>query len=51
MFTNDGRYDVRVDLQNTDQYDGYEINLKLAEYNAKSLLKTKTKKTLFEIVI
>ena len=51
LFTNDGRYDVRVDLQNTDQYDGYEINLKLAEYNAKSLLKTKTKKTLFEIVI
>tara|TARA_R100000329_G_scaffold43589_2_gene40793 strand:- start:1685 stop:2914 length:1230 start_codon:yes stop_codon:yes gene_type:complete len=51
IFTNDDRTDIRVDLQNVDQYDGYDINMKLAEYNAKSLLKTKTKKTLFEIVI
>mgnify|MGYP003145703616 FL=1 len=51
IFTKDGRNDVRIDLQNTDDFDGYEINLKLAEYNAKSLLKTKTKKTLFEVVI
>ena len=51
IYTKDGRYDTRIDLQNTDNYEGYEINLKLAEYNAKSLLKTKSKKTLFEIVI
>ena len=51
IYTNEGRYDTRIDLQNTESYSGYEINLKLAEYNAKSLLKTKKKKTLFEIVI
>tara|TARA_R110000824_G_scaffold20669_2_gene77696 strand:- start:7 stop:1236 length:1230 start_codon:yes stop_codon:yes gene_type:complete len=51
IFTDDSRHDIRVDLQNFDSYQGYEINMKLAEYNAKSLLKTKTKKTLFEIVI
>ena len=51
IYTNEGRYDTRIDLQNADEYPGYEINLKLAEYNAKSLLKTKSKKTLFEIVI
>tara|TARA_R100000781_G_scaffold63337_1_gene40206 strand:- start:6174 stop:7403 length:1230 start_codon:yes stop_codon:yes gene_type:complete len=51
LFTVDGRNDIRVDLQNTSFYDGYPIDLKLAEYNAKSLLKTKQKKTLFEIII
>lgn len=51
IYTDEGRYDTRIDLQNTDNYEGYNINLKLAEYNAKSLLKTKDKKTLFEIVI
>tara|TARA_R100000742_G_C4278120_1_gene100614 strand:+ start:2020 stop:3249 length:1230 start_codon:yes stop_codon:yes gene_type:complete len=51
IYTNEGRYDTRIDLQNAESYTGYPINLKLAEYNAKSLLKTKTKKTLFEIVI
>ena len=51
IYTHEGRYDTRIDLQNYSEYEGYEINLKLAEYNAKSLLKTKTNKTLFEIVI
>jgi predicted phosphodiesterase len=51
IYTEEGRYDTRIDLQNTIGYKGYDINLKLAEYNAKSLLKTKSKKTLFEIVI
>tara|TARA_R100000655_G_scaffold104087_2_gene150975 strand:+ start:426 stop:1655 length:1230 start_codon:yes stop_codon:yes gene_type:complete len=51
IYTDEGRYDTRIDLQNYSDYEGYEINLKLAEYNAKSLLKTKSKKTLFEIII
>lgn len=51
IYTDEGRYDTRIDLQNTNGYEGYDINLKLAEYNAKSLLKTRRKKTLFEIVI
>tara|TARA_R110002096_G_scaffold265571_1_gene459042 strand:+ start:83 stop:433 length:351 start_codon:yes stop_codon:yes gene_type:complete len=51
MFTDDSRHDLRVDLQNYDSHQGYDINMKLAEYNAKSLLKTQKKKTVFEIII
>jgi len=51
MFTDDSRHDLRVDLQNFDSYEGYDINMQLAEYNAKSLLKTQKKKTVFEIII
>lgn len=25
IFTNDGRHDISIDLQNTDNYDGYDI--------------------------
>jgi len=50
-FTNDGRHDIRIDLQNTDQWDGYDIDKELFAYNAKSLDKTHKKETVFKIII
>lgn len=50
-FTNDGRHDIRIDLQETDQWEGYDINKELFAYNAKSSDKTKKKETVFKIII
>ena len=50
-FTNDGRHDVRIDLQNTDLWEGYNINKELFAYNAKSVQKTHKKDTIFKIII
>ena len=50
-FTNDGRHDIRIDLQETDQWKGYDINKELFAYNAKSSDKTKKKETVFKIII
>ena len=36
IFTNDGRQDVRIDLQETDGWDGYNIDEELFSYNTKS---------------
>ena len=51
IFTEDGRQDIRIDLQNTDRYEGYDINTELEAYNAKSLKKTHQKQTIFKIII
>ena len=51
IFTNDGRHDVRIDLQETDKWKGYPINKELEEYNAKSIGKTFEKQTIFKIII
>lgn len=51
IYTNDGRQDIRIDLQNYDTYKGYNISTDLAAYNAKSLLKTKQNNTIIKIVI
>ena len=50
-FTNDGRHDIRIDLQNTDLWEGYNINKELFAYNAKSVQKTHKKETIFKIII
>ena len=42
---------IRVDLQDTTGYTGYEIDSKLEEYNAKSISKLHDKKTLVEVVV
>ena len=51
IFTNDGRHDIRIDLQETNLWDGYPINKELSSYNAKSLNKTQEKQTIFKIII
>ena len=51
IFTNDGRHDVRIDLQETDLWDGYPINEELSAYNAKSIGKTYKKQTIFKIIV
>ena len=51
IFTEDGRQDIRIDLQDTDRYEGYDINTELEAYNAKSLKKTHQKHTIFKIII
>ena len=50
-FTTDGRHDIRIDLQETDQWEGYPINEELCAYNAKSAQKTYKKQTIFKIII
>ena len=39
------------DLQETEGFKGYDIDLELASYNAKSLKKTQQKETIFKIII
>tara|TARA_R100001530_G_scaffold56084_1_gene41026 strand:- start:3376 stop:4605 length:1230 start_codon:yes stop_codon:yes gene_type:complete len=51
IFTNDGRQDVRIDLQDIDGWDGYDIDMELASYNTKSLEKTHKKETIFKIIV
>ena len=51
IFTNDGRQDVRIDLQETEGWDGYNIDEELFSYNTKSLSKTYKKDTIFKIII
>ena len=50
-FTDDGRHDIRIDLQETDGWDGYDIKEELFAYNAKSAQKTYKKETIFKIII
>jgi predicted MPP superfamily phosphohydrolase len=50
-FTDDGRHDVRIDLQETKGWDGYNIKEELFAYNAKSVQKTHKKETIFKIII
>ena len=50
-FTDDGRHDIRIDLQETGEWEGYNIKKELFAYNAKSLQKTHKKETIFKIII
>ena len=50
-FTDDGRHDIRIDLQETEDWDGYNIKEELFAYNAKSVQKTHKKETIFKIII
>ena len=50
-FTDDGRHDVRIDLQETEDWVGYDIKEELFAYNAKSVQKTHKKETIFKIII
>ena len=51
IMLDDGRQDIRIDLQETEGFEGYPIDLELASYNAKSLKKTHKKETVFKIII
>ena len=50
-FTDDGRHDIRIDLQETNGWDGYDIKEELFAYNAKSAQKTHKRETIFKIII
>ena len=50
FYDNGNRDGIKIDLQNT-QNEGYNIDKSLEAYNAKSHGKTKTKKTIFEVVV
>jgi predicted phosphodiesterase len=50
ILTQNGRHDVRIDLQESD-FEGYNIDKELFAYNAKSNQKSRQNKTIFEIVI
>jgi len=51
IFTKDGRQDIRIDLQETDQWKGYNIEEELFSYNTKSVQKTYKPQTIFKIVV
>ena len=51
IMTEDGRHDVRIDLQNVDKFKGYDIKEELCAYNAKSAKKMHKKQTIFKIII
>jgi predicted phosphodiesterase len=51
FYTNGNRDSIKIDLQNTFDIKGYEINSELEAYNAKSLSKAKKKVTIHKIVI
>ena len=51
LFEDKSRIDIRIDLQNTNSKESYNINDELAEYNAKSEQKSKVKSKIIEIVI
>lgn len=45
------RQDVRIDLQDTDGFEGYDIDKELFAYNTKSLDKNRKKSTIFQIIV
>ena len=51
FFDNGNRDGIKIDLQNTDDIEGYDIEDSLQAYNSKSLDKLQTKRTVFEVVI
>jgi predicted phosphodiesterase len=52
VFYDNKSHDVfKIDLQNTDNIQGYQIISKLEEYNAKSIDKCKHNTTIFKVVI
>jgi len=52
IFHNNGRRDsIKIDLQNTDDIDGYPVDLTLESYNAKSSNKSKPITTIHRVVV
>ena len=51
IMKSDGRHDVRIDLQETEDFKGYDIDKELFAYNTKSLDKNRQKSTIFKIII
>lgn len=51
IYSKNERDSIVIDLQDTDDVVGYSIEEELEAYNAKSLEKTRKKKTILEIVI
>lgn len=49
--TETGSDKISIDLQNTDNFDGYDIDMTLATYNVKSADKLNRKTTVFEVRI
>ena len=47
----EGRQDIRIDLQDTKGFKGYDIDKELMAYNTKSAEKSKPKNTIFKIII
>jgi uncharacterized phosphosugar-binding protein len=47
----EGRQDIRIDLQDTKSFKGYDIDKELMAYNTKSAEKSKPKNTIFKIII
>lgn len=50
FYSSGNRDGIKVDLQNVDS-EGYDIDISLEAYNAKSHGKSKKKKTIFEVVV
>ena len=42
---------MKIDLQNTDNIDGYDIVKELEAYNAKSVDKLKPQTAVFQVVV
>ena len=49
IVTEQGITSTKIDLQNTEGYNGYNITKELEEYNAKSADKNRVRKTIFEV--
>ena len=49
FYDNGNRDGVKIDLQNIDGQDGYDIEKSLRAYNPKSAQKLKPKTTIFEV--
>ena len=47
----EGRQDIRIDLQDTKGFKGYDIDKELMAYNTKSAEKSMPKNTIFKIII
>ena len=51
VYTSDRIDSVKIDLQNTEHIEGYQIEKEIEAYNAKSVDRLRIKKTIFEVVI
>jgi len=51
VYTSNRIDSVKIDLQNTDGIEGYQIEKEIEAYNAKSADRIKQRKTVFEVVI
>lgn len=51
FYDNGNRDSIKIDLQNVDDVDGYQINKELESYNAKSVDKSKKKILIHKVVV